>query len=140
MPDPAYIAAAAVVVPVLGAILVERIRARAASKRDILDAVEGAVKERLAGLAARVAHVESVEPAELAKLREDVEALGADLHTLRTEAQRRWTDEDKRRERAAERAEKRDERERERMSRIDVELAVLADRVSSLLEKLNARR
>ena len=56
--DPVHIAAAAVVVPAVVAIVVERIKARATSKRDVIEAVEAAVNAKLAALAARVPHVE----------------------------------------------------------------------------------
>ncbi|MFK5173519.1 hypothetical protein ACI3QN_13480, partial [Propionibacterium freudenreichii] len=77
---------AAVAVPVLGAIIVERIRTRAATKAQIAEAVAEALKgfvSRVAEVEARATKFETQEPAELAKLRADVHALAADLATVR---------------------------------------------------------
>lgn len=101
------------------------------------------ITKRLAKLDERVGELERTEPAALAALREDVEALGKDVSTLRSivehlrDAQHKAeAAEEKRREKAAERAERREEREREQDRSLTAKLAELGTLVRTLMEEL----
>ena len=136
---------AAVAVPVLGAIVVERIRARAATKAQIAEAVTEAIKgfvSRVAEVEARATKFETQEPAELAKLRADVHALAADLATVRKAVEDRGREDDARRERAGNFAREREKEQATLMHDLSIELARIEERLAGYTrqEPSRARR
>ena len=125
---------AAVAVPVLGAIVVERIRARAATKAQIAEAVTEAIKgfvSRVAEVEARATKFETQEPAELAKLRADVHALAADLATVRKAFEDRAREDDARRDRAGQFAREREKDLAEVMGELRIQLARFEERLAA---------
>ena len=136
---------AAVAVPVLGAIVVGRIRARAATKAQIAEAVTEAIKgfvSRVAEVEARATKFETQEPAELAKLRADVHALAADLATVRKAVEDRGREDDARRERAGNFAREREKEQATLMHDLSIELARIEERLAGYTrqEPSRARR
>jgi|JI10StandDraft_1071094.scaffolds.fasta_scaffold22394_8 DNA anti-recombination protein RmuC len=131
---------AGIALTVVGGIVVERIKARGATKKEIADAVDAALGARLTALDKRVAKVETLEDADKAKLIEDVSAIGRDLSVLRGDHDRRWTEEQQRRERSAERLERRDKDEREKHVERERRLERLSTQVENILEALRDRR
>lgn len=98
-----------------------------------------AAGKTLADIEKRVTALESSEPADVARLRNELEALTKDVASLRGDVDRLTAAHDRlvaadelRRERAAERAELREQRERERGET----LAAKFERVQTLLEAL----
>lgn len=125
---------AAVAVPVLGAIVVERIRARAATKAQIAEAVAEALKgfvSRVADIEARATKFETQEPAELAKLRGDVGAIAADLATVRKAFEDRAREDDARRDRAGQFAREREKDLAEVMGELRIQLARFEERLAA---------
>ena len=125
---------AAVAVPVLGAIVVERIRARAATKHQIESAVVETFKphvERISVIEAKAAKLETHEPAELAKLRGDVQALAADLATVRKAFEDRAREDDARRDRAGQFAREREKDLAEVMGELRIQLARFEERLAA---------
>lgn len=125
---------AAVAVPVLGAIVVERIRARAATKAQIAEAVAEALKgfvSRVADIEARATKFETQEPAELAKLRGDVGAIAADLATVRKAFEDRAREDDERRDRAGQFAREREKDLAEVMGELRIQLARFEERLAA---------
>ena len=125
---------AAVAVPVLGAIIVERIRTRAATKAQITEAVAEALKgfvSRVAEVEARATKFETQEPAELAKLRGDVGAIAADLATVRKAFEDRAREDDARRDRAGQFAREREKDLAEVMGELRIQLARFEERLAA---------
>lgn len=98
----------------------------------------------LADLEKRIAALESSEPADVAKLRDDVAALAADLATLRKAVEDRTRTDDDRRTRAAENARSREKEQNDVITALRVELARLQERLnertSALSERMEDRR
>jgi Skp family chaperone for outer membrane proteins len=97
------------------------------------------ITKRLSKLEERIAAIETTEPELVARLRDDVEALGKDVSTIRGDVARLAAAHDKlvaederRREKAAERAELRAVREHEK----ETSLVAKVERVHVLLETL----
>ena len=127
----------AVVLAVLGALAgpVASVKVAALQAGRALDDIT----KRLSRLEERLTAVEHLEPETQAKLREDVEALAKDVGAVRGIVERLTADltklvadDEKRREKAAERAERREMREREQETTLAARLAT----VHTLLETL----
>ena len=134
---------AAVAVPVLGAIIVERIRTRAATKAQIAEAVAEALKgfvSRVAEVEARATKFETQEPAELQKLRADVHALAADLATVRKAVEDRGREDDARRERAGNFAREREKEQATLMHDLSIELARIEERLANYTQRPESTR
>ena len=125
---------AGALVAALSAIVVERIRARAATKHQIESAVVETFKphvERISVIEAKAAKLETHEPAELAKLRQDVQALAADVATVRKAFEDRAREDDERRYRAGEFAREREKGLAEVMGELRIQLARFEERLAA---------
>ena len=125
---------AGALVAALSAIVVERIRARTATKHQIESAVAEALKgfvSRVAEVEARATKFETQEPAELQKLRADVHALAADLATVRKAFEDRGREDDARRERAGNFAREREKEQATLMHDLSIELARIEERLAN---------
>lgn len=123
---------AAVVVPVVGAYAVERVRARAASKRQIEESVAETLKpyaDKVSAFEKRLHAVETSEPIELAKLRREAEGLSRELAELRRDFDMRAKEDDGRRERAGNFARDRDKEQAEVISALRIEIVRLQERL-----------
>lgn len=106
------------------------------------------LEKRLAALDTRLTSLETTEPADVAKIRttvagmhDAIEALARDLATVRGAFEKHEIAEERRREKAGERAEAREQREQARVLDWTDRLARFAEMVSSLREEMrDARR
>ena len=131
---------AGVAITAIAGIVVERIRARAATKKEIAAAVEQAVDAKMAALEKRVVEIEHLEDADKVKLLADVEKMGRELAVLRADHDRRWAEEDARKTRSAARLEKRDREENAALLDRERRYERLNTHVEQLLEALRDRR
>ena len=118
----------------LSAIVVERIRSRTATKHQIAEAVVETFKphvERISLTEAAMKKFETQEPAELAKLRTDVDALAADLATVRKAFEDRAREDDARRDRAGQFAREREKDLAEVMGELRIQLARFEERLAA---------
>ena len=95
-----FIPLAAVSVTAIGGIIVERIRARAATKREIAEAVAAAIEAKLAPLHDRVGKIEESEPAALAAARSEAGQALAIATTVKADLAQHLEDEEERRDKA----------------------------------------
>jgi len=138
---------AGVAITAIAGIVVERIRARAATKKEIAEAVAAAIDKEVASLDERVAKIEQLEDADKVKLLADVakavldvEKMGRELAVLRADHDRRWAEEDARKSRSAARLEKRDREENVALLDRERRYERLATQVEQILEALRDRR
>lgn len=106
-----------------------------------------ALEKRLGKLDERLTAIEQSEPEEVADLRQSVTALATDVATVRGAVERLTSahekavaDEEKRREKAAERAERREMREREQETALAAKLATVHTLLDTLRQEIRDAR
>lgn len=106
-----------------------------------------ALEKRLGKLEDRLGAIEQSEPEEVADMRRAVTALAADVATVRGAVERlaaahekAVADEEKRREKAAERAERREMREREQETALAAKLATVHTLLDTLRQEIRDAR
>lgn len=95
-----FIPLATITVVTVGGIVVERIKARAATKREIAEAVATAIEAKLAPLHDRVGKIEESEPAALAAARSEAGQALAIATTVKADLAQHLEDEEERRDKA----------------------------------------
>ena len=105
------------------------------------------ITKRLAKLDERVAALETTEPENVAQLRTALDALAKDISTVRSAVERLTTDlaklvadDEKRREKAADRAERREAREREQETALAAKLATVHTLLDTLRQEIRDAR
>lgn len=103
--------------------------------------------KRLGKMEDRIAHLEQTEPADAARLRDDLDALAKDVAAVRSavdrlsvEHHKAMADDERRREKAAERAERREMREREQETALAAKLATVVAMIESLQKEIRDAR
>lgn len=103
--------------------------------------------KRLAKLDEKVAALETTEPENVAQLRTALDALAKDISTVRSAVERLTTDlaklvadDEKRREKAADRAERREAREREQETALAAKLATVHTLLDTLRQEIRDAR
>ena len=105
------------------------------------------ITKRLAKLDEKVAALETTEPENVAQLRTALDALAKDISTVRSAVERLTTDlaklvadDEKRREKAADRAERREAREREQETALAAKLATVHTLLDTLRQEIRDAR
>lgn len=105
------------------------------------------ITKRLGKLEERIAHVEQTEPEATARLREDIDAIAKDVSVVRGAVERLTVahdklvaDDEKRREKAAERAERRELREREQETALAAKLATVHTLLDTVRQEIRDGR
>ena len=121
----------------LGTIIVAwfQYRAKKADAPDIKP-----LAERVAAAEEKIAAVVGTDRADVAKLKDDLGALAADVEALRGAVERRWVADDKRRGRAGELAQADREKLHEAISGLREKVAGMAGTLSAMMERSNGNR
>jgi gas vesicle protein len=126
------------VVGAVAAILVARIQTRKATKTEIAEAVAEQTKALMARLAAAeavLAKIDGEERDDIAKLKEDLVALGDDVGELHASVERRWKSDDARRERAGRQALEDREKLHEHLATLREKVAGMAGAMQTIRER-----
>ena len=98
------------------------------------------IVERVTAAEEKIVAIASVDRGDVAKLKEDLGALAADVEALRSAVERRWTADDKRRGRAGELAQADREKLHEAISGLREKVAGMAGTLSAMMERSNGNR
>lgn len=134
---PWWAALVAMGIPGFGAAIVAWIQYRA-KKNDPTDLKP--LTERVAAAEEKIAAVVGTDRADVAKLKDDLGALAADVEALRGAVERRWVADDKRRGRAGELAQADREKLHEAISGLREKVAGMAGTLSAMMERSNGNR
>jgi hypothetical protein len=98
------------------------------------------IVERVTAAEEKIVAIASVDRGDVAKLKDDLGALAADVEALRSAVERRWTADDKRRGRAGELAQADREKLHEAISGLREKVAGMAGTLSAMMERSNGNR
>lgn len=98
------------------------------------------IVERVTAAEEKIVAIASVDRGDVAKLKDDLGALAADVEALRSAVERRWTADDKRRGRAGELAQADREKLHEAIAGLREKVATMTGTLQGMMERGNGNR
>lgn len=98
------------------------------------------IVERVTAAEEKIVAIASVDRGDVAKLKEDLGALAADVEALRGAVERRWTADDKRRGRAGELAQQDRKELHDALATLRERVAGMAGRLEGMMERSHGRQ